>query len=241
MIVLYGLTRISYELILKMDDCDEWHEFRFCHINGSYMLGDNSSDLKNGLVDISICPNIVIIPHSVNGTDIKEIGKNAMYDCKNIIELYIFARITQINHAAFRLCSNIIKVYLPNTLEFIFNDAINVYDSKNGLNIVNPGTTEVFFEQNSKLRFLGSHSISYRYTMKLYFCNHVKVTIENDPFAKVNEIKIYSPINFVLKNIKSSKTNISSQCIVQYRNTCIINKRFQKQLFFFLSLAAESK
>ena len=114
-------------------------------MNGKYVLGDNSSNIKNALESGNTCPETIFVPKYVYGHKIEEIGAYPFDSCTNTKVLNVKARITQINYNAFRQATSLEKVYLPNTLKYIFDNAIHVWNSTLGNGVINPGITEIFF------------------------------------------------------------------------------------------------
>ena len=145
-----------YLRIPKMS-CQVWHEIKCCTVNGRLIVGDNTTLSGNGLASTSNEPEILIIPPSINGVEIKEIGQYSFYQRKKIRRLVIEARIEQIGSHAFFGCEVLDEINIPNSLTMLCHSAIDLFNSSRG-SVTNPGTTRIYFEANSKLKYITSHS-----------------------------------------------------------------------------------
>ena len=196
-----------------MSDCEYSNEFKYCNVEGIFMLGDNSTNVKNALKDDAKCPELVEIPVSVNGRKVEEIGYKAFEECNNIKEIRIYARITRINSHAFWECSSLERIYLPSTLQYIYDSGIHTYNSSVGNEIPNPGLTEVIFQKNSHLKFIGSQGISYRENMHIYICEEISPEFDKKPFNWAKNVRIFSPYSFHFYEYDTIVTPYLSFCI----------------------------
>lgn len=68
---------------------------------------------------LEIVETIIIIPDTVNGIPIKEIGPEAFYHAENIFEVYLPLSIEKIDEYAFAYCKNLQKIELREGLDII--------------------------------------------------------------------------------------------------------------------------
>ena len=101
-----------------MVQCDEYEFYKFC-VNNVFMLGDNSSELQNGLLQFDNYPTTIIIPKIVNDKEVQELGQNSLSRCYNLTKLIIKANIKVINHHALEQAKSLQYISLPSTLEII--------------------------------------------------------------------------------------------------------------------------
>ena len=176
--------------------CEELESFRYCLVNGKYILGDNTTKGANALITGKTCPEKAIIPEFVKEHRIEEIGTCALYSCANLKELIVKARITQINGNAFYEAKNLVNVYLPKTLLYIFSNGIHLWDSENGNCVPNPGITNVYFERGSKIEYISSQGISYKEFLYLHTCEVIKPELDSHAFSFVVNLYVVSPSNY---------------------------------------------
>ena len=68
-----------------------------------YIVGDNSSNYANGILDKNFEGEITIFDN-INGKRVLELGQYAFSDCRNLTKVFIKARIRSINTWAFVWC-----------------------------------------------------------------------------------------------------------------------------------------
>ena len=203
-----------------MTDCIDYLDFHYCTKNDVFMVGDNSTNPRNGLVDPSFCPEIVVIPLSVHGHKVTEIGQYSFYSCPQIKVLIIEARITVINYYAFCRSLNLERVYLPNTLTTIYGWGLQMHNVSYGNNVPSNGSVDIIIEPNSQLSHLGDHSISYKANVNIYICNHIQLSKSGNPFHSVINLTIYSPISFNILDIQTNTNKYSTLCFIYDYPTC---------------------
>ena len=183
---------------------------RYYTVNGVFMLGNNRTSATD---DSSKEVVNLFVPLKVNDIFVREIGSYAFHESKSLSTVTIEARITQINYRSFSFCRALERINIPNTCEIILPYGANTYNSTLGEYKSNPfKKLDVFFEPNSKIKYIGDHAFAYRTYVNIYFCNKVKPIIHSDVFLKSPNVNIYSPTSFKFFNIKSSARNVSTQC-----------------------------
>ena len=180
--------------------CGQWNEFEYYFVNNKCILGDNNSV---ALISGKTCPEVVIIPQYVNGNPVLELGANSLNGLVEIKEITILARITQINARAIYNSAGLEKINIPSTCLYMFYGSIHLYNITHGGYRPAPGTTDIIFEPNSKIQYIGDHSLSYRENMNFYFCSPVNPKIHSSALVGITNKKYYSPYDFWLtdKNV----------------------------------------
>ena len=177
-----------------MVECLIYGSLRYCTVNGVFMVGDNTSTPRNGLFEPNNCPNLLVIPFSVQGKKVEQIGSLSFYECHQINIIIIEAMITVIHHAAFERSFNLQRVYLPNTLEIIYGWGFQMY---NGSSVsASHGSVDFIFEPNSKLRYIGDHAMSYKEHVNIFICDYMNPSFNGNPFASVVNVTFFSPKSF---------------------------------------------
>ena len=202
-----------------MSNCVDYGNVRYCVVNDIFIVGNNES---KALVSEPL-DGIIFIPLKVNSSEVKEIGAKSFMGCSSIERVTIEARITQINNRAFCQCMKLVSINIPNTCRIIQQWGIQTYNITQGNNLPNSyKSLTIFFEPNSKIKFIDTHGISFRENVNIYTCERINPTLNSQTFIKVTNLKIYSPVSFVLKDVRSITSNISSQCkkIITYKQRC---------------------
>lgn len=196
-----------------MENCIEYEEIYYCRVNGAFSVGTGSSSAKNAVVKSPLKSHI-LIPKAVKENEVKEIAVNAFFECSELSEVTIEARIVKINHHAFCRCCSLTKINIPNTCESIDAWGIQTYNISSN-DATNPfKSLNVYFEPNSKLKAIEQIGIALRENVNLYFCEKVNVEINKDAFQSVTNLKVYSPFSFTFNGIRTITKNYSSLCYV---------------------------
>ena len=218
-----------------MSECIKYHEFCFYWVNNTFMVGDNTTTVRNGLINQSNCPDVVVIPLSVEGHKVEQIGQYSFYSCPQIKVLIIEARITCINLQAFRRNFNLQRIYLPNTLKEIYGWGIQMYDPNSIEEVPSHGSVDIIFEPNSQLSHLSDHSISYKENVNVYICDHVQPSSTGNPFARVINLRLFSPISFNILGRNTIISNYTSLCSVFNSLTFHCDHIINMYVHFFIS------
>ena len=205
----------------EMSNCVTYGNVNYCLVKDTFIVGDNvSCALVSDPTD-----GILFIPFKVNSSEVKEIGANAFTGCSSIERVTIEARITQINNDAFRECLKLVSINIPNTCRLIKEWGIQTYNSTLGNSLPNQyKSLTIFFEPNSKIKYIDTHGISYRENVNIYTCERINPILQKNSFIKVSNLRIYSPSSFVMNNTRSTTSKISSQCkrsiTYQHKHSC---------------------
>ena len=197
-----------------MVDYYVFENVRYYTINGTFMLGNNETsatdDPSKGVVNL-------FVPLKVNNIYVKEIGSRSFLESKFLSTVTIEARITQINNRAFGYCRYLERINIPNTCELILQYGVQTYDSDLGGYKSNPyKKLDVFFEPNSKIKYIDDHAFAYRLNINIYFCNKVQPSIHYYAFVVSPNVTIYSPYSFRFNNIRTTTRNFSTQCVLPH-------------------------
>ena len=216
-----------------MSGCIEYLNVRYCFVNSIFIVGDNVScalvsNPQNG---------IIFIPYKINDTEVKELGAKSFSQCRTIEQVTIEARITQINKYAFLECEKLERINIPNTCKIIQPWGIQTYNATLGKSLPNPyKSLTIFFEANSKIKYIDTHGISYREDVNIYTCERINPILNSETFKGVTNLKIYSPASFVLNKTRSTTREFSSQCkrIISIQRKC--SNKNTVSLFFYVLL-----
>ena len=96
-------------------------------------------------------------------------------------------------------------VYLPNTLQYIYQWGIHFSDPSLPNLTPNPGTALIFFEEKSQIKYIGIHGISYKDTVNT--CDPIFPTL-NGSIVYINHLNVFSSYEFQLRDVMSKTTNI---------------------------------
>lgn len=93
------------------------------HISGdfAYTLSDT---LEATITDHSGIYETVVIPETIDGYTVTEIGANAFYGCTTLKELELAKTITKIGQTAFAECTSLTKVFIPKSLKKVDSKCI---------------------------------------------------------------------------------------------------------------------
>ena len=195
--------------MLNMSDCVEYLNVRYCFVNNTFIVGDNES---YALISEPL-NGTIFIPFKIGENEVKEIGARSFMGCISLEQVTIEARITQINDRAFVSCEKLQKINVPNTCTIIQGWGLQTYNITYGGYRPNPYKSfTIFFEPNSRIKYIDTRGISFRVNVNIYTCERINPNIVSDTFKEVKNLKIYSPVSFVFNNISSITKNYSSQC-----------------------------
>ena len=209
--------------------CDEYGDFKYCTVKDIYIFGDNTTVAGNALISGHKCPETILIPIAVNGKYVTEIGRYSLSGvAKNVKIIKIKARITQINANAFYEASSLEQIYLPNTLRYLFSNAIHVWNRTLGEEVTNPGVTQLFFEKGSDLKYIAYQGISYRAVMIIYTYDVLKPQTLSESFKWTKSLVVASPAPFSI----GSSHWISLSRMNSFKNikTCKFSRRTHNAL-----------
>ena len=179
----------------------------FLQNNNYYIVGDNTTNIANGITNKGYSGEI-IIPEKIKNKEIREIGQYAFYECASITRVTIFAKLIRINYKAFHYCENITYINIPRTTTFIGVDALCV--SSNGISSV-PLTVE-FNKGRTQNIFLDSWSFSYRNVVSIIYPSSLEPSCDSwGQFYGVTKATICAHSLFSFCN-KFTTTKDMSQC-----------------------------
>ena len=218
-------------------DCYDYNDFKYCNVNNIFMLGDNSTNIHNALVSGKSEPDVVTIPRTVNGIAVQQIGRMALFKCHYIKKIIIEARITLINQNGFAEMKSLTFISLPNTLEYIYEWGIHLYNPEYPDGTPNPGSATIIFEPGSKLKHIGNHGISYKDTINIYICEPVNPLINKNGIVFINNLNIYSLHDFIINGTKSIIMDIPYCQRYNVINTNICTTLFHLSIYNFIFFA----
>ena len=138
------------------------------------IVGDNKTQ-QTGITNPSYSGEIVI-PETVEGKRVKEIGYYAFYRCSEITKVTIHANITSINYHAFAYCSKINYINVPSTVTFIGQGGMGLiyYDKVNGSYTVDLMTTVKFNEGRTEKVYISSYGIDGRVKFNIIYPSNLE-------------------------------------------------------------------
>ena len=162
----------------------------YTKIENNWIVGTNSTISGNAILEGKKAPIHLIIPKRVKGHKIQEIGRYAFREHREIVSVRIFAAIKQINHHAFSRCSSIAFISIPSSVEYIFNTSLYFgVDNSVISNIV----TTIFFEPESKLKFIDHTNFCNTKYVSIYFCGNTAPEYIPPLFREVTDVLIFTP------------------------------------------------
>jgi len=216
----------------------EYKRVRYYSRNDFLIVGNNST-VGSALASNDVIGELVI-PRSVNGKRVLEIGFNAFRLCTRITKITIYAKITRINDGAFCECTSLTYLNIPETCTYIGNSAlflgINAGAIEKQMMIVefNQGRTEGFN--------VGVWDFSRRASFYIIYPSSIAPTFPSNEglFSEVSTIVICTPIEINFCGIQT--TTDTSKCPApifkeQLRLTCACkNRQSGLNLFGFILL-----
>ena len=201
------------------------------------IVGTNDSSIIPNAVTSSIS-GVIIIPKYFSNLPITEIGIYAFYNCHQVTEVQIKARIKYIHYAVFDRMSSLKRINIPSSCEFLAKYAITLTTiSVNQSSI----SAEIIIEPNSNLKQLTTYSFGNAKTLSIFLCGAAKQSNCESKWADdVTNLGIFSPIagaNFCEKTTQNS-LHMSCLSYLNKPRTCNFNIRrhhFSQTLILFLS------
>ena len=198
---------------------------KYCFSNSAWFVGDNETE---GLKFTAVKSNTdvsgtIIIPEFVDGHPITQIARCAFFQCYLITKIIVKAKITVINYRGFSQIYNLQSIQLPSTLEVIYQYGIDMYNW-NTQNY-NTGITNVIFEPNTHLKYLGEFAFAWRTYFILVISNdmnpdkHKNYIRDTALLIKSPDLNTFADIqsDFISKEIYNVLCNIrletKSECI----------------------------
>ena len=86
--------------------------------NGYYIVGDDSDTKPNGIANSDYKGTIAILD-TIEGTNVKEIGRNSFFRCQYLTKVFVRARLTSINYDAFCYCIRLEYINIPSSVTLI--------------------------------------------------------------------------------------------------------------------------
>ena len=206
------------------DDCFKENNIWFCKRKGVLIVGNNKTEEYQNAVVTQPIQNKIVIPVSIRGEKIRELGSYSFSNCTTLTHVNIQARIYQINQEAFWQCKRLEEIRIPSTCIFIFQWGIQTHDPSLGTSAINTyKTLNIIFESRSRLKFLDDHAISYRENVNIFFCNKVEPEFHERALFRTTNVRVYSPSSFVFHGNNTIPFSYTEHCYS--RQTCKIQKR----------------
>lgn len=182
---------------------------RYYQFDNYYVVGDNKSSSVNAVSSTSFSGEI-IIPESVNGRVIKEIGRYAFDKCRLITKVIIYAKITSINTYSFRDCIGLTYLNIPPTVTFIGYAALFLgIDSES--QVIDLAITVEFNKGRTKEIVFSGFEFSFRTKINIiYPYNYPPQGCVSSVFKKVQTTVICAPSEFSF--CSKQTTTDSSKC-----------------------------
>ncbi len=178
----------------------------------AYTLSDT---LEATITDHSGRYETVVIPETIDGYTVTEIGANAFYGCTNLKELELAKTITKIGQTAFAECTSLTKVFIPKSLKKVGIKCIvdnpdwryAPYSGYYGPFYNCTSLTEVVFEEGIETipsHLFGNSNVG---ITEIHIPNTVK-TIETCAFTACEKLKTLTLSN----NLKTIKCHAFTAC-----------------------------
>ena len=193
--------------------------------NDSYLIGRNTSDRTSGrgnaFVESALVPETLVIPDTFNQKPVTEIGQYAFAKCFHFTKIIIGNNIKIIHSMAFADVNNTQMVFIPSSVEYIFNNGIYFWSEQlwNG-NHTTKGKVQIIFQENSKLKFIQT-VFSYKETLEI-----ISPSIINSECIGV--------LGEGSHNIRLFSTHSFSLCNLNFKGCITINSNIYLHLHSFL-------
>ena len=160
-----------------------------------YIVGDNSSNYANGILDKNFEGEITIFDN-INGKRVLELGQYAFSDCRNLTKVFIKARIRSINTWAFVWCLKLNYINIPETVKFM--GSLSIFLSNHNDEVLDVPITVEF----NKGRTLGLYMYGWIFSQRktvhvIYPCSIVPNYLNDNPFHSVSNAIICAPSSFI--------------------------------------------
>lgn len=134
----------------------------------------------------NIC-EVVSIPKSVNGKEVKAIYNNAFNRCRQLRSVTLPDTIESIGDSAFYICKQLKKINMPQNLKTIENSAFNYCQSLEAVRLPD-GLTSIgrraFYDCRKLTRVFVPSTVEYIGDEAFGNCSNVTVLVEKDSFAE---------------------------------------------------------
>ena len=170
-----------------MNDCFDKDNIKYCKIDALHVSVGNRKE--SAAVDNHQFVDLVI-PKTVNGFIITEIGYGAFTNQYSLEHVTILAKINKIYDHAFYCCPNLSVINIPSSVVSLGAGAISGL-SENGA--AGKGNIDVFFDYPSSLQTLDYLAFEQKESFTIYFGgNKVPSSIDSMMFKNAKSVKIYS-------------------------------------------------
>ena len=169
-----------------------------------YYVGNNEEIIKNSLQPNAVAPSKLVIPYQHNSIPVDYIGMYAFYQCQEIIEVKIEARLKAINYCAFFGCQNLKYINIPSTCRSLGGSALD--GRLDPTDILGTGPLAIIFEPYSTLNYFGQAAISNFKKITIYIFNEISATCDKYFLFNVppSDLKIYSKSSFNICGFSTS-------------------------------------
>ena len=195
----------------------------YSFVNNKWIVGTNSSEHSgNAVPPNQNAPSHLVIPKTIEGHKITEIGAYAFRDHSEIVSVQINAEITQINHHAFSRCFNLYFINIPATVLYLFRHSLTCGISPTDISSI---SSIIIFESPSKLTFVESYTFANTKQYIIYFCGKTSPKFTEPCFDGVQGVTIYSQNEMVF--LGKPTTEVPKLCsYFQSYHITYISKRF---------------
>ena len=192
----------------------------FSDQNGERIIGDMSTTPQNGFKKDAIKPSKLEIPYSIGSIPIKAIGQYAFYQCFDIKECIIKAKIHTLHVAAFSGCKNLMNINIPSSVQLIENSALDGrIDS-----YYPPGPINIVFESHSRLKQIDNAGFSNHNIMNVFINDIISPICSTYIFGGVKSLQIFSTYSFKMCDYQTTLKSIMIQsCQSTKQRNGIIN------------------
>ena len=163
-------------------------------INGVRMYGTNKTSNYNGVVNWKLIGPKLVLPSSLDGNKITEVGQYAFCGCNYLKELHISDGIKAIHSHAFAYCPNLTTVIVSPTVEFLYYCAFHAYNRSRTEIFTSEGTMTVTFLANSMIKYIDKYAITRKEHIVIIYHGKVAPKYGENPFYRevILSVKVYS-------------------------------------------------
>ena len=170
-------------------------------IDDLWFLGTNDTDtIGNAVSDSSLVPSKLVIPQTIQGHGIDQIGFNAFRDIDVIEEIIITCTPKIINAFAFAHLCKLKYIVIPPSVEELRRAAITAYNISKPEDydlseFTSQGIMKIVFLPQSRIQIIGINSLSRKDHIEVYFWEKSSPFYQEDPFYTIytKSIKIHAP------------------------------------------------
>ena len=174
--------------------------FVFTELENALYVGTNTSDPKNGLLTDITIPSKLIIPSYYDKKPVEYIGYSAFYQCLEIEEVEIRARVKAIHKTAFFGCQNLKYINIPSTCTFLGESAIDGRINQT----FGSGPMTYVFERFSTIQFIDNAALSNFRNIIIYIFDLVDIQCVSYFLGGTYQTKIYSPYFFKFCGVQTT-------------------------------------